>query len=96
MNIHSNQPLWFSTSCLSIGLQGVRDEDVQKVQETIKSVLKEVRETGFDSKRIEAAIHQMELSQKHVSWKARSFFETKNKITENCRFWTQYYAWYFI
>ncbi|KAI9253614.1 peptidase M16C associated-domain-containing protein [Sporodiniella umbellata] len=56
-----------STSCLSIGLQGVKEEDVDKVQTTIKSILAEVKKTGFDEKRIEAAIHQMELGQKHKS-----------------------------
>lgn len=55
------------TSCLSIGLQGVKDSDVEKVKSTITSVLEQVKQEGFDPKRIEAAIHQMELSQKHVS-----------------------------
>ncbi|CAO0798731.1 unnamed protein product [Mucor circinelloides] len=53
------------TSCLSIGLQGVKDSDVEKVKSTITSVLEQVKQEGFDPKRIEAAIHQMELSQKH-------------------------------
>ncbi|KAI7908289.1 peptidase M16C associated-domain-containing protein [Cokeromyces recurvatus] len=53
------------TSSLSIGLQGVKDDDVEKVKITIKNVLEKVRQEGFDSKRIEAAIHQMELAQKH-------------------------------
>lgn len=56
-----------STSSLSIGLQGVKDSDVDKVKSTIKSVIEQVKEEGFDPKRIEAAIHQMELGQKHVS-----------------------------
>jgi Zn-dependent M16 (insulinase) family peptidase len=56
-----------STSSLSIGLQGVKDADVEKVQSTIKLVIEQVKEEGFDPKRIEAAIHQMELGQKHVS-----------------------------
>lgn len=74
INLHGTQLFFYyyyhfhnSTSCLSVGLQGVKEEDVDKVQETIKSVISQVRETGFDSKRIEAAIHQMELGQKHVS-----------------------------
>ncbi|KAI8083948.1 peptidase M16C associated-domain-containing protein [Gilbertella persicaria] len=54
-----------STSSLSIGLQGVKEEDVDKVKQTITSVLEQVRQEGFDPKRIEAAIHQMELGQKH-------------------------------
>lgn len=42
---------------------------MEKVQSTIKSVIEQVKKEGFDPKRIEAAIHQMELSQKHVSLK---------------------------
>lgn len=60
-----------STSSMSIGLQGVKDSDVEKVRETIKTVIEQVKQEGFDPKRIEAAIHQMELGQKHVSF---SFF----------------------
>ncbi|ORX53065.1 hypothetical protein DM01DRAFT_1322754 [Hesseltinella vesiculosa] len=52
-------------SSLSIGLQGVKNDDVEKVQETIRSVLEKSKQEGFDPKRIEAAIHQMELGQKH-------------------------------
>ncbi|CDH56054.1 mitochondrial presequence protease [Lichtheimia corymbifera JMRC:FSU:9682] len=53
------------TTCCSIGLQGVKDTDVELVQERIMSVLEQVKKEGFDNKRIEAAIHQMELGQKH-------------------------------
>lgn len=56
---------YYSTSSMSIGLQGVKDSDVEKVQSTIKSVIEQVKQEGFDPKRIEAAIHQMELGQKH-------------------------------
>jgi Zn-dependent M16 (insulinase) family peptidase len=45
----------------------VKDSDVEKVKTTIKTVLEQVRQEGFDPKRVEAAIHQLELSQKHVS-----------------------------
>lgn len=51
---------------MSIGLQGVKDSDVEKVRDTIKTVIEKAKEEGFDPKRIEAAIHQMELGQKHV------------------------------
>ncbi|GAA5796196.1 hypothetical protein HPULCUR_001565 [Helicostylum pulchrum] len=54
-----------STSSMSIGLQGVKDSDAEKVRETIKTVIEQVKQEGFDPKRIEAAIHQMELGQKH-------------------------------
>ncbi|KAG0183072.1 Mitochondrial presequence protease [Apophysomyces sp. BC1021] len=49
----------------SVGLQGVKETDVELVQDRIRSVLEEVKQEGFDAKRIEAAIHQMELGQKH-------------------------------
>ncbi|CAO3597204.1 unnamed protein product [Absidia cylindrospora] len=52
-------------SSLSVGLQGVKDEDTEKVTQTIQNVLEAVKKDGFDSKRIDAALHQMELGQKH-------------------------------
>ncbi|KAI8084616.1 peptidase M16C associated-domain-containing protein [Halteromyces radiatus] len=52
-------------SSFSIGLQGVRQDDIEKVQNTIQDVLEKVKKDGFDSKRIDAALHQMELGQKH-------------------------------
>lgn len=61
-----------STTSLSIGLQGVKDTDVENVKSTIRSVLEQVRQEGFDSKRVEAAIHQLELGQKHVKTKQRN------------------------
>ncbi|KAI7863857.1 peptidase M16C associated-domain-containing protein [Spinellus fusiger] len=53
------------TSSLSIGLQGVKDSDVSSIYDHIQSVLEKVKREGFDPKRIEAAIHQVELGQKH-------------------------------
>ncbi|KAI9305038.1 peptidase M16C associated-domain-containing protein [Cunninghamella echinulata] len=52
-------------SSFSVGLQGISDSDIEKVEEIIDSVLNQVKKDGFDSKRIEAAIHQIELGQKH-------------------------------
>ncbi|ORZ23169.1 peptidase M16C associated-domain-containing protein [Absidia repens] len=52
-------------SSLSVGLQGVKDEDTEKVTQTIQNVLETVKNDGFDPKRIDAALHQMELGQKH-------------------------------
>lgn len=53
-------------SSLSIGVQGMKQEDVSKVEKTITEVLQKVKEDGVDPKRIEAIVHQMELGQKHV------------------------------
>lgn len=37
-----------------------------QVTRTIEDVLQTVKKEGFDPKRIDAALHQMELGQKHV------------------------------
>ena len=51
----------------SIGLQGVSDVDVQRVSDIVTAVLKERSETGFEAERVEAILHQLEVSVKHVS-----------------------------
>lgn len=51
---------------LSIGVQGMKQEDASKVEKTITDILQKVKEDGVDPKRIEAIVHQMELGQKHV------------------------------
>ncbi|KAG0205133.1 Mitochondrial presequence protease [Mortierella sp. NVP41] len=57
-------------SSLAFGVQGMRTEDIPKVEETITNVLQKVQQEGVDPKRIEAIVHQMELGQKHKT----SFF----------------------
>ncbi|KAG0345907.1 Mitochondrial presequence protease, partial [Podila humilis] len=57
-------------SSLSFGVQGMKQENIAKVEETITQVLQQVKEDGVDPKRIEAIVHQMELGQKHKT----SFF----------------------
>ncbi|ORZ10972.1 Metalloenzyme, LuxS/M16 peptidase-like protein, partial [Lobosporangium transversale] len=52
-------------SSLSFGVQGMKVENVPKVEQTIIAVLEKVREEGVDPKRVEAIVHQMELGQKH-------------------------------
>lgn len=49
----------------SVGLQNVRQEDLKKVQEKIHEVLQNVHEKGFDPKKIEGILHQLELALKH-------------------------------
>lgn len=51
---------------LSVGLQGIRAEDVPMVEETIMRVFREAREMTFEQKKIDAILHQIELSKKHV------------------------------
>lgn len=49
----------------SVGLQGVAEKDVQKVEKIIRDTLDQVVDSGFDRKRIDAVIHQIELGIKH-------------------------------
>ncbi|XP_072033741.1 presequence protease, mitochondrial-like isoform X2 [Amphiura filiformis] len=49
----------------SIGLQGIKKEDLDKVKQLIEQTFDEVIQTGFESERIEAILHMIELSQKH-------------------------------
>lgn len=49
----------------SIGLNGVREADVLKVKEAIRSKLREVHEKGFDKAKVDGYLHQLELALKH-------------------------------
>jgi Zn-dependent M16 (insulinase) family peptidase len=49
----------------SVGLTGVRQEDLPKVKEAIHKVLEEVHKTGFDKGKIDGYLHQLEISLKH-------------------------------
>ncbi|KAL8637521.1 MAG: hypothetical protein Q9228_005214 [Teloschistes exilis] len=49
----------------SVGLNGVRKEDVPKVKEAIGASLREIYETGFDDSKIDGLLHQAELALKH-------------------------------
>lgn len=62
------------TSIFSVGLQNVRVEDVQKVEEKIHECLQDVRNRGFDQKKVDGALHQLELALKHVSVLVVFFF----------------------
>lgn len=50
---------------LSIGLSGVKKEDVLKVNEAIRSTLLEVHSKGFDKGKVDGILHQLELGLKH-------------------------------
>ena len=49
----------------SVGLSGVKEGDVQAVQERISSILRTMREKGFDPSKIDGHLHQLEISLKH-------------------------------
>ncbi|OLL24897.1 Mitochondrial presequence protease [Neolecta irregularis DAH-3] len=53
------------TAVFSIGLQGVQEGNETAVHEKIFEVLREVREKGFEVKKIEGVLHQLELGLKH-------------------------------
>lgn len=61
---------YYDTSCRkaiwSVGLQNVRADDVPKVHQKIRTILQEVHEKGFDQRKIDGILHQLELSLKHV------------------------------
>ncbi|KAG9523635.1 hypothetical protein KCU93_g6468, partial [Aureobasidium melanogenum] len=49
----------------SVGLNGVKQENVSKVKEAVMETLRQVREKGFDQSKIDGILHQLELSLKH-------------------------------
>lgn len=49
----------------SIGLTGVQEAEVPKLKETVRDILKQARDNGFDKTKIDGALHQLELSLKH-------------------------------
>lgn len=49
----------------SLGINGVADEDVAKVQSTIKDVIREVSKSGFEDLKIQGLLHQLELGLKN-------------------------------
>ncbi|XP_056375480.1 presequence protease, mitochondrial [Hyla sarda] len=51
----------------SIGLQGVNKDHVQSVKEIITKTIQEVVEKGFETERIEALLHKLEIQMKHQS-----------------------------
>lgn len=51
----------------TVGLQGIHDNDVEKVRNIIEQTIDKVIEEGFDQRRIDALLHSIELSLKHQS-----------------------------
>ena len=48
-----------------VGLNGVKEGDVDKVHEATRSVLHDVHRKGFDRSKIDGLLHQLELTLKH-------------------------------
>ncbi|KAH9844396.1 putative Mitochondrial presequence protease [Teratosphaeria destructans] len=50
---------------LTVGLNGVKEQDVPKVKETVANTLREAAAKGFDAHKIDGLMHQLELRLKH-------------------------------
>jgi presequence protease len=49
----------------SVGLTGVKQENVPKIKEAIHKIFENVHRTGFDKGKIDGYLHQLEISLKH-------------------------------
>ncbi|CAO3609626.1 unnamed protein product [Cunninghamella blakesleeana] len=67
VNVGYNQGTRISS--FTVGLQGVNLNEVDLVEKRILEVLEQIKRNGFDKKRIDAALHQMELTSKHKTAK---------------------------
>lgn len=56
---------WTKQSLFSVGLQGIKEENIPKVHEIIEKTLNDVRQNGFPKERIDAILHSIELESKH-------------------------------
>lgn len=54
-------------SAFSVGVQGVTKEDMDKVEKIIHQTLEETAINGFPDEKLEALLHQIEISIKHVT-----------------------------
>ncbi|KAJ1726417.1 Mitochondrial presequence protease, partial [Coemansia biformis] len=50
---------------LTVGLQGIADKDIPRVEQLVGETFARVREDGFERKRVEAALASVELAYKH-------------------------------
>lgn len=50
----------------SVGLQNIHSNDIPRVHEIIESTLRDTAQKGFPNERIEAILHNIELSLKHI------------------------------
>ncbi|TDH05438.1 hypothetical protein EPR50_G00122200 [Perca flavescens] len=51
----------------SIGLQGMAEEDTERVKQIISQTIEDIIEKGFEEERIEALLHKIEIQIKHQS-----------------------------
>ncbi|KAG0714508.1 Presequence protease, mitochondrial [Chionoecetes opilio] len=53
------------SSTFTVGLQGVKDQDIEKIKAVIEETFDGIIEEGFPSDRVESVLHNIELSLKH-------------------------------
>ncbi|KAI8852167.1 Metalloenzyme, LuxS/M16 peptidase-like protein, partial [Chytridium lagenaria] len=58
-------PFYKEETSFSIGLQGIKESDIELVENKIYKVFEEVAKSGFPKERVESAIHQLELGIRH-------------------------------
>ncbi|CAK6968750.1 presequence protease%2C mitochondrial [Scomber scombrus] len=51
----------------SIGLQGMAEEDTERVKEIISQTINDIIENGFEEERLEGLLHKIEIQMKHQS-----------------------------
>uniref|UniRef100_A0A672JR63 Presequence protease, mitochondrial n=1 Tax=Salarias fasciatus TaxID=181472 RepID=A0A672JR63_SALFA len=51
----------------SVGLQGMAEEDTEKVKQIISQTIDDIIKDGFEEERIEALLHKIEIQMKHQS-----------------------------
>uniref|UniRef100_A0A673BG49 Presequence protease, mitochondrial n=1 Tax=Sphaeramia orbicularis TaxID=375764 RepID=A0A673BG49_9TELE len=51
----------------SIGLQGMAEEDMERVKKIINQTINDIIQNGFEEERIEAILHKIEIQMKHQS-----------------------------
>ena len=72
----------FKDTFFTIGVQGMRMEDKDKVEKVIADTFKETVKAGFDRKRIDAILHRTELALKVRNKKG---FFGKTLFPRTCR-----------
>ncbi|CAD6503276.1 BgTH12-02943 [Blumeria graminis f. sp. triticale] len=65
----------------SVGLTGVKEENVSKLKNVIKDTFREVHAKGFERSKVEGYLHQMEISIKHKT--ARFGMSILNRVQPN-------------
>uniref|UniRef100_A0A672JR02 Pitrilysin metalloproteinase 1 n=1 Tax=Salarias fasciatus TaxID=181472 RepID=A0A672JR02_SALFA len=60
-------PRYTKEASFSVGLQGMAEEDTEKVKQIISQTIDDIIKDGFEEERIEALLHKIEIQMKHQS-----------------------------